>query len=205
MTSLTSLADAIVSRAEHRTRSLVAIAGPPGSGKSTLAEALAERLSEVAPTAIVPMDGFHLDNDVLRERGLLARKGAPQTFDVSGYSALLTRLRNVEDEVAAPIFDRSADLARAGAVVVQAAHRFVLTEGNYLLLTQTPWSELARQFDTTIWIEVDETVLEERLVRRWIEQGFDVEAARKRALANDLPNARLVKNNAGPADIVWSG
>ena len=77
-------------------RRLVAIAGAPTSGKSTLAERLVEELGPRA--ALVPMDGFHLDNRVLDERGLRPRKGAPETFDAAGFVRLVNALRQ-KDEV----------------------------------------------------------------------------------------------------------
>jgi len=67
-------------------RRLIAIAGAPASGKSTLAARVVEGLNAQVPgrAAVVPMDGFHLDDTVLSARGDLARKGAPHTFDVLG-------------------------------------------------------------------------------------------------------------------------
>ena len=44
--------------------------------------------------ALVPMDGFHLAQVELRRLDRAARKGAPDTFDVHGYIALLDRLRH---------------------------------------------------------------------------------------------------------------
>ena len=62
------IADGILAQAEGSTRFLVAIAGPPGSGKSSLADELASELrSRGEFAAIVPMDGFHMDDTVLRE------------------------------------------------------------------------------------------------------------------------------------------
>jgi len=72
-------------------RSLVAIAGAPGAGKSTLAAALVDRLGPEA--ALVPMDGFHLDNAILDARGRRFAKGSPDTFDVAGFEAALQRLK----------------------------------------------------------------------------------------------------------------
>ena len=77
------LLDEVKSRAVDGKRLLVAIAGPPGSGKSTLAERLASGIGPSA--AALPMDGFHLDNATLRQKGLLDRKGAPETFDAKGF------------------------------------------------------------------------------------------------------------------------
>src|SRR5687767_12521465 len=72
-------------------RILLGIAGEPGAGKSHLAAALARHLGSRA--AVVPGDAFHLADAELCRQGLLDRKGAPETFDVSGYAALLGRLR----------------------------------------------------------------------------------------------------------------
>ncbi|MEX1336333.1 MAG: nucleoside/nucleotide kinase family protein, partial [Candidatus Limnocylindrales bacterium] len=68
-------------------RQVIAIAGAPASGKSTIASRLNDRLNEVAPgsTALLPMDGYHFDDEMLVPRGWRPRKGAPHTFDVGGY------------------------------------------------------------------------------------------------------------------------
>jgi fructokinase len=62
------------------------------------------------------MDGFHLDNRLLIARGLLARKGAPETFAASAFVHLVRRLKE-EQEVVYPVFDRALDIAIAGAGV----------------------------------------------------------------------------------------
>src|SRR6056297_2329125 len=74
-------------------RTLVAIAGAPGSGKSTLADEVVIRLNddEGRKAAVLPMDGYHFDDGLLRALGLLERKGAPDTFDVSGLWHMLRR------------------------------------------------------------------------------------------------------------------
>jgi pantothenate kinase len=88
------LAEAAIMRAADGQRFIIALSGPPGAGKSTLSEMLVAEFSRRGQTAaIVPMDGFHLDNAVLEARGTLARKGAPFTFDADGYAELLERLR----------------------------------------------------------------------------------------------------------------
>ena len=93
--------------------------------------------------ALMPMDGYHFDNAILVERGLLPRKGAPQTFDVDGLARDLERLRAGGREVVVPVFDRTLDLARAGARVDPPGAPGGLVEGNYLLLDQPPWGGLA--------------------------------------------------------------
>ncbi|WP_099867322.1 nucleoside triphosphate hydrolase [Pararhizobium haloflavum] len=194
-------------RASQR-RLIVAIAGPPGSGKSTISEALRKAIDDREPGSaiIVPMDGFHLDNVVLDHRGLRHRKGAPETFDAAGYCETMRRIAERPQLSAAyPVFDRHLDLARAGAGIVDPGHRIVLTEGNYLLIDAAPWSELRTLFERTIWLDVADDVLEERLVRRWLYHGLGRQQAIKKALDNDMPNARFVKQNSRRADITING
>jgi pantothenate kinase len=203
MSELSHLAATIFRKAAGRDRIVVAVAGPPGAGKSTLAEALVPLLPE-GEAAIVPMDGFHFDNTVLDQRGLRDRKGAPETFDAEGYGALLRRLREGGGDIAVPVFDRAADLSRAAARIVPADVRFVIAEGNYLLLDEEPWRALAPLFDIAVSISVERDELERRLVRRWLDHGHDEAAARERALGNDIPNALRVLAASRPADIVIS-
>ena len=117
-------------------RSLVAIAGAPASGKSTLAAEMTGALRKAERKArLIPMDGFHLDNAVLEARGLLARKGAPETFDADGFIVLMNRVKAGE-EVVYPTFDRVRDLSIAGAAVIDANCDLVVVEGNYLLFDE---------------------------------------------------------------------
>jgi fructokinase len=179
-------------------RVLVAIAGPPGAGKSTLAEALA---ADIDGAAVVPMDGFHLDNAVLEHRGILARKGAPESFDGLGFVNMIARLKQ-GGEVAIPVFDRARDIAIAGARVIGPDQRVLLVEGNYLLLNAQPWAALAGLWDLTIGIDVPLPVLEARLIQRWRDHGLTQAQAEARAMGNDIPNARQVLQGSIPADVV---
>ena len=193
------LARMIRARATGPGRFITALAGPPGSGKSTLAAALVAALG--AGARAVPMDGFHYDDAVLDARGLRARKGAPETFDALGFIHLIRRLRTGE-EVAIPIFDRSMELSRAGADVVTAGDRLLVVEGNYLLLDEAPWRDLAPLFDLTVWIDLPEAELDRRLVARWAHYGRDPVEARAWIDSNDMPNIRRVARGSRAADVV---
>jgi pantothenate kinase len=187
----------------HRT--VVAIAGAPGSGKTTLAERLVCRLNDGAEgcAALLPMDGYHYDDRVLIERGLRARKGAPETFDVLGLLHMLGRLRrNEENEIAIPVFDRDLEISRAGARLIPRAVRILIVEGNYLLLNQHPWSLLRAMFDITLAVDVPEDVLRQRLIERWRGYRLTSPEIEAKVEGNDLPNGRYVIANSAPADFV---
>ncbi len=176
----------------------MAIAGPPASGKSTLAAALVDRLG--ARAALVPMDGFHLDNRILDARGWRARKGAPHTFDAVGFVHLIRRL-GVEDEVLLPVFDRSLDMSIAGAEVVGPETEICVVEGNYLLLDQAPWTDLHGLWDLSVFLDVSLDEIDRRAVARWDDHGWPRDKARAHIDVNDLPNARLVLEESVVADI----
>lgn len=189
-------------------RHLVALAGAPGSGKSTLADALLQRLNAASPgrAAILPMDGYHYDDRVLSARGLLPRKGAPETFDVGGLRSILGRLRaNTEAEIAVPVFDREIEISRAGASIIPRSCEVILAEGNYLLLDEGPWAGLADSFDLTAFVHVPEAELRRRLLARWHGFGLDAAQALAKAEENDLPNGRRVARGSVRAQLRIDG
>ena len=190
-------------QAEPFSRYMVGIAGAPGSGKSTLSAQLRDGLIAAGESAIVvPMDGFHFDDAVLNARGHRPRKGAPFTYDVLGFEVLLKRVKAREPAIAIPVFDRSIELSRAAADIISANTKFILVEGNYLLLNSAPWNQLKSLFDFTLFVDEPEIELVRRLMQRWHEHGFDEAYAKNWIASNDLLNIREVQANSVTADLV---
>lgn len=185
-------------------RKLIALAGPPGSGKSTLAGVLCAALAARGrDAAVVPMDGYHLDNSLLRPRGLLDRKGCPDSFDAAGFVHLVGRIAAGEG-VAYPLFDRDRDISIAAAALLPPKTEFVIFEGNYLLLPAAPWRDLQLFWTYRLFIDTPLAELERRLLQRWLDAGMSPAQAVARRDANDLPNAHLVLADSLPADLTLS-
>lgn len=181
-------------------RVMVGITGPPGCGKSTLGAQLAAAVGELA--VLVPMDGYHLAQRELGRLGLSDRKGAAGTFDGSGYLALLQRLRTSTDAVVyAPYFDRQLEEPIAGAIAVPANARLIVTEGNYLLLEDPPWSGVREVLTETWYVDVDDALRRTRLIARHREFGRSAVAAAEWVRRVDDPNAALVAAARHRADV----
>ena len=183
-----------------KNRYFIALSGPPASGKSTISEKLVKDLTlKGHNSSILQMDGFHYDDQILKQKSLLLKKGAPETFDVMGFLNFLFRLRN-ENEVAIPIFDRSLELSRSSAVIISKETRVVIVEGNYILLKTHPWRELHKFFNSTIMINTKHEILEKRLIERWRSFNIPEEEIKQKVFENDLPNGVNVYKNSILAD-----
>ncbi|WP_405017474.1 nucleoside/nucleotide kinase family protein [Kitasatospora sp. NBC_00070] len=192
-----SAARLLKGRTIHKGRSLLGLAGPPGAGKSTLARYLVTELNRAegsGTAAYLPLDGFHLANAQLDRLGLRSRKGSPASFDALGYLALLRRV-TVErfDDIYAPGFDRRLDEAVAGRHVIQPHTRLVVTEGNYLANDDLPWRTVRTLLHELWYVEAEDAVRDERLLRRHLSGGRSVQAAQDWITSNDGPNGAYVK------------
>lgn len=175
----------------------VCIAGGPGSGKSTLSMAVAQRINErmmpaangeMVPASIVlPMDGFHYSRSQLQiiasaSNGkytydeLLARRGAPWTFDAEGCIAAFTAARQ-SGSASLPIYSRVKSDPVPDGVKLYPETKIVLLEGNYLLSWDDDrWAPLRENkvFDETWYIQCDSLADQRaRLVRRHLETWSD--------------------------------
>jgi pantothenate kinase len=186
-------------------RVIVGLTGPPGTGKSTMVAAIAEALAP-QPVAIVPMDGFHLANAVIRGTALQHRKGAIDTFDAAGYALLMRRLHQRDEEVVyAPSYVRSLEEPIAAAIAVHREVQIVITEGNYLLSTEPAWVAARAAMDQVWYLDTPDNLRIERLTSRHIDFGKSPEHAAAWVSSSDEVNARAIAETRQRADLILQG
>jgi pantothenate kinase len=185
-------------------RFLLGITGPPGAGKSTLASNLQRELSRLAtPSAVVPMDGYHLDNETLLAMGIHHLKGIEQSFDGEGFVQLLIRLKEETDsDIRYPTFDRSTESTVSGGGLVQSAEKLLIVEGNYLLSENLPWYQIRCRLDWIWYVDVPDDVLLPRLLERHMSGGKNREQALEKVNSTDMPNAHHIAATKLNADII---
>jgi pantothenate kinase len=194
-------------------RIVVALAGPPGSGKSTIAAKVVQRLNATSTSpfaAIVPMDGFHLPRSTLdalpNKMEAYARRGASWTFNKHGVLELVNVLSKsrseASDVIIAPAFDHAVKDPVEDGIRITSDVKFVLLEGNYLLLNEEPWNQIHSLVDDTWFVDVDPDLARTRIAKRHIKAGIETtwEDAIIRAESNDLLNGVEIRNKlAKPA------
>ena len=183
-------------------RVLIGIIGKPGAGKSTLSKFLMAKLPKEFVT-VVPMDGYHLSNKVLKDLKRADRKGAPDTFDVAGFISLVKRIRTEQTQnIYYPIFDRAIEESIAAQGVVTSDTKVVIIEGNYLLHDDGGWEVCNDLLDESWMVDVDDDKRISRLISRHIAYGKDPEAAKAWAKGTDEVNAKLIDRGRNRADFV---
>lgn len=168
--------DSFLGRPSRRPTYVIAVTGSVAVGKSTFSRVLARVLSRWAEhpsVELVATDGFLLPNAVLEERGLMERKGFPESYDVHAMLDFMLAVRQGELRVKVPVYSHDSY-----DIVPQQFHEFerpeiLILEGLNLLQTQLPPSRrLPRLYasdliDFSIYVDADE-----KHIRRWYLERF---------------------------------
>jgi len=205
---ITQLAKALIQRGTPpRRRGILAIAGVPGSGKSTLAKALIDSFNRAQHGLAVglPMDAYHMTNAKLERLGLRNRKGAVQTFEAQQYFKHLAQVRDASKRVSLPTFDRTmGDPVFTGRPEhrVDEQTRYIITEGNYLLLDELPWTAIDGLADLRVWIDIPAKRAKRQTIQRHIRFGKTPQEAKRWYETNDQLNADFITRRSRHADLI---
>ena len=156
---------------------VIGIAGSVAVGKSTTArvlQALLARWPDHPRVDLVTTDGFLYPNAALEARGLMGRKGFPESYDLRRLVRFLADVKSGEPEVAAPVYShRAYDVVPGEAQVVRRPD-VVIVEGLNVLQTgdgsaSAPRMFVSDFFDFSIYVDADEADVEAWYVQRFLK------------------------------------
>ncbi len=167
---LNQVTDSFLGRPAPAPPYIVAVAGSVAVGKSTFArvlQALMARWPDHPRVALVTTDGFLHPNRVLQARGLMARKGFPESYDLRRMIRFLASVKSGAARVEAPVYSHmSYDIVPGETLVVEQPDVLIFEGLN--VLQAAPATVVASDFfDFSVYIDADETD-----IARWYLDRF---------------------------------
>jgi type I pantothenate kinase len=150
---------------------VIGVAGSVAVGKSTFARVLQTLLSrwpDHPKVDLVTTDGFLHSNAVLEQRGIMNRKGFPESYDTRALLAFLRDVKSGDPEVRAPIYSHVVyDIIPDQELVVRQPDILIL-EGLNVLQAGGTQEFVSDYFDYSIYIDAEESDIEEWYVARFL-------------------------------------
>ena len=154
---------------------VIGVAGSVAVGKSTFArilQALLARWPDHPKVDLITTDGFLHPNHVLEERGIMNRKGFPESYDTRNLLKFLRELKSGRPSVQAPVYSHVVYDIVDGEHVTVCQPDILILEGLNVLQVGAPGSEAAEfvsdYFDFSIYIDADEDDIEQWYVDRFL-------------------------------------
>jgi type I pantothenate kinase len=156
---------------------VIGIAGSVAVGKSTSARVLRELLARWSAhqrVDLVPTDGFLLPNAELERRGIMHRKGFPESFDQARLLEFVANVKAGRTNVEAPVYSHfSYDIVPGEKIVVDRPDVLIVEGLNVLQPAKLPKHGEAVPFvsdffDFSIYIDAEPAVIENWYVTRFL-------------------------------------
>ena len=151
---------------------VIGVAGSVAVGKSTFArilQALLARWPDHPKVDLVTTDGFLFPNQVLLDRGILNRKGFPDSYDTRRLITFLREVKSGVQEVHAPVYSHVVyDIVEGDHVTVRQPDILILEGLNVLQVGSDGREFVSDHFDFSIYIDADEADIEEWYVQRFL-------------------------------------
>lgn len=152
---------------------VVGVAGSVAVGKSTIARLLRElmaRWSDTPRVELVTTDGFLYPNAELERRGLMDRKGFPESYDRRALIDFLTEVKSGAPEVRAPFYSHMRyDIVPDAHVVVRRPDVVIVEGLNVLAPPPTPNEvSVGDLFDFSIYVDAETPSIEQWFVDRFL-------------------------------------
>lgn len=150
---------------------VIGVAGSVAVGKSTFArilQALLARWPEHPKVDLVTTDGFLFPNAVLDERGIMNRKGFPESYDTKSLLQFLRELKSGRPEVSAPVYSHVVyDIVEGQEVIVRQPDILILEGLNVLQVGVESNEFVSDYFDFSIYIDAEEEVIRDWYIDRF--------------------------------------
>ena len=151
---------------------VIGVAGSVAVGKSTFArilQALLARWPDHPKVDLVTTDGFLYPNAVLADRGIMNRKGFPESYDTRRLIEFLRAVKSGEDDVRAPVYSHVVyDVMPDDEVDVHQPDILII-EGLNVLQSGTAEEFVSDYFDFSIYLDADEAHIEQWYVERFLK------------------------------------
>ena len=169
--NLASVKDAFLGRPAVRPPYVIAVAGSVAVGKSTFARilrTLIARWPDRPKVELITTDGFLHPNAVLQERGLMTRKGFPESYDMRRMIRFLADIKSGEGEVAAPLYSHMAYDIVPGESQVITQPDVLIFEGLNVLQSGAFPVLASDFFDFSVYLDAAEADIEEWFLERFL-------------------------------------